>query len=35
MTGSGADVFVIRDNMKISYQELGKAVDYNEDTDLP
>ena len=31
MTGSGADVYVIRDNMKISYQELGNVMEYKED----
>ena len=31
MTGSGADVYVIRDNMEISYQELGNEMEYNED----
>lgn len=35
MKGSAEDVFVIRNNMKISYQNLGKEVGYNESTDLP
>ena len=33
--GSSEDVFVLRNNMKISYQKLGKEVVYNETADLP
>ena len=33
--GSDADVFVIRDDMKISYQQLCKGGQYNETDDLP
>ena len=33
--GSLEDIFVLRNNMKISYQELGKGVVCNETTDLP
>ena len=32
--GSDADVFVIRDDMKISYQQLCKGGQYNETEDL-
>ena len=33
--GSDADVFVIRDDMKISYQQLCRGGQYNETDDLP
>lgn len=33
--GSAEDVYVVRNNMKISYQDLGKEVVYNETADLP
>ena len=33
--GSAEDVFVIRNNMKISYQQLGEEGGYNEANDLP
>ena len=33
--GSLEDIFVLRNNMKISYQNLGKEVVYNETADLP
>ena len=33
--GSLEDIFVLRNNMKISYQKLGKEVVYNETADLP
>lgn len=35
MKGSADDIYVIRNNMKISYQNLGKEVSYNENADLP
>ena len=35
LKGSTEDVFVLRNNMKISYQNLGKEVVYNETADLP
>ena len=33
--GSAEDIFVLRDNMKISYQQLMKEGGYNESNDLP
>lgn len=33
--GSAEDIFVLRDNMKISYQELMEGGVYNETDDLP
>lgn len=35
MKGSADDVFVIRNNVKISYRDLGKEGEANETADLP